>query len=196
MLKKLLLSLAITVGLALPAAANTITVTFTETSSGVTISGDGSVDTSQLIYLGPVEFSDADPFLSFQTATFVLGGNAGTADLYGTFDPVTLPAIGSGQTVEPSVGTGIGWVLRFFDPVLAVPFGYVSGDNFSFENELPGASIASLGLFANPPSSTFGPVTIDYVVNPIPLPAAGWMLLAGVGGLVAASRKRRRAVNA
>lgn len=43
-----------------------------------------------------------------------------------------------------------------------------------------------------------GPVdyTMTFTVNettppPIPLPAAGWMLLAGLGGLVAAKRKRR-----
>ncbi len=37
-----------------------------------------------------------------------------------------------------------------------------------------------------------GKYTVEALVSPVPLPAAGWMLIAGVGGLAAMKRKKRR----
>lgn len=41
--------------------------------------------------------------------------------------------------------------------------------------------------------STLGEVAINVNVNPIPLPAAGWLLLTAFGGLGLAARRRRKA---
>ncbi len=43
-----------------------------------------------------------------------------------------------------------------------------------------------------------GDINIDLEIDPngggvVPLPAAGWMLLAGIGGLAAAGRRRKKA---
>ena len=43
----------------------------------------------------------------------------------------------------------------------------------------------------NPNGSKDGFDVAEFSVTPVPLPAAGWMLLAGVGGLVAMRRRRK-----
>ena len=34
-------------------------------------------------------------------------------------------------------------------------------------------------------------ITVDYTPSPVPLPAAGWFLIAGIGGLAAAGRSTK-----
>jgi len=57
-------------------------------------------------------------------------------------------------------------------------------------------AIFNKGLFGTKPGEHWGAkvyATVTYKVEPIPLPAAGWMLLAGVGGLAAMKRRRKAA---
>ena len=43
----------------------------------------------------------------------------------------------------------------------------------------------------NPGNVRFDDINLSYTVAAVPLPAAGWMLLAGLGGLAAASRRKK-----
>lgn len=58
-------------------------------------------------------------------------------------------------------------------------------------------SIAGFKIFFGPDAFNAGIGGLSYEANlvqdtpPVPLPAAGWMLIAGLGGLAAAKRKRR-----
>lgn len=61
------------------------------------------------------------------------------------------------------------------------------------ENE-GGATLID-GLWFNPEGNT-SVLTLQASVETVPLPAAGWMLLAGVGGLVAMKRRRKAEVAA
>lgn len=106
-------------------------------------------------------------------------------------------------------------LLFDFDQVvnlLSVDFGYFRGafdvfGNVSPVNEISGTSLANtvdtsgfglsgdvigLGAFS---SSYFKvrSMTVSYEVPAVPLPAAGWMLFAGLGGLAAMKRRNKAA---
>jgi len=51
----------------------------------------------------------------------------------------------------------------------------------------------AVGEYSFALGSTLGEVAINVNVNPIPLPAAGWLLLTAFGGLGLAARRRRKA---
>lgn len=65
---------------------------------------------------------------------------------------------------------------------LTATFGTWNTDGVLKGNNRPGPGLSHLTIYSGDPTPT-----------PIPLPAAGWMLLAGLGGLVA--MRRRKAVN-
>lgn len=59
---------------------------------------------------------------------------------------------------------------------------------FSMSESIARSGIADENSSAGSYTATFTP---DVNVSPVPLPAAGWLLLAGVGGLVATKRRRK-----
>lgn len=71
----------------------------------------------------------------------------------------------------------------------------VSGEQFSFVrvSDVPGGQFSSGPTFAGPDIDAIGAITSGAPVpmSPVPLPAAGWMLLFGVGGLVAMKRRKK-----
>ncbi len=58
----------------------------------------------------------------------------------------------------------------------------------------PDSLLSGMGFFAVYDDQALSHMTIAYVpgtVDPIPLPAAGWLLLGGLGGLAAMKRRRK-----
>ena len=96
-------------------------------------------------------------------------------------------------------GTGSGTPLLFentiFDQIW-VPTGYQSGDLISGSNTFAGASLASIGAVAGSYTWTWSngtasdSLTMNVATAPIPLPATGALLLAGLAAFGAARRLR------
>jgi hypothetical protein len=120
---------------------------------------------------------------------------------------------GSPFSVDYSNGSPFGWSLALgfmFDPLATYAFAIksaagpaVAPDAFNvvylMDNAVSSGSFNTSDLaqgFSN--IRLFGTQRLTNVpppppTNPVPLPAAGWMLLAGIGGLAAWGRRRRAA---
>lgn len=184
---------AVTIGQASTATANTVDILFTESASGVSIVGAGSIDTASLT----LEFSDQDiSSLRFVTPIdggFGLGGGV-LADFYSFASTESFGPSGS-TFISTGVGDYFGIAFGGSTGVaLGLPDGYASGAALSFSNFVSGASFSSLGITAAPVTiATAGPndINLSFTTAAVPLPAAGWMLVAGIGALGAASRRRK-----
>lgn len=92
-------------------------------------------------------------------------------DIFGTFD---IGTFADGETVEvESILTTRAYATNGFDE-LRNSVGARSTDP---------VTISSVGQLQSTPTNP--------TVTPVPLPAAGWMLLAGIGGLAAAGRRKK-----
>lgn len=148
------------------------------------------------------------------TANLAAGLDGMTFDLTNpgeteTFDFLTFTGDGSGLAtyditanlafVTPDVsatGSGTSGVALFY--------GSIAGGTLSWDSGVPAqvgfgdGGLATInfeggtGIFLGDTATTAASVKLD--VAPIPLPAAGWMLLAGLGGI--AAMKRRKKVDA
>jgi hypothetical protein len=121
-----------------------------------------------------------NPFTSDNNASGVLGvdgsGDAHVADGSGGFTTDTGSTVGNGagttETDYIALALATGGAAWNLNPLRA---GGNLADSFS-------ASFIDI---------TVGEITMQ-PTSPVPLPAAGWMLLAGVGGLAALRRRQKR----
>lgn len=117
---------------------------------------------------------------------------------------------------DPSIDSAISesMIFTFSETVVfdSIAFGFVDSEDdwtilingvvvadesnvnpFLFAPGTSGTTLTVTALFSAPPDVFFGPPDDFNVksisVSAIPLPAAGWMLLLGVGGLAAVRRK-------
>lgn len=170
-----------------------------------TLGGGGStVYTSDVFtYNGSLDFRVGPP----QTASYTVGQWLGT----GTGTVSDLNAMLSGlQLSSPNINDGSATTTFFYftltTPMSVPSFDVTHDDGFQIYEDgvLVGGVNGPTGE-----TNTFvtgfdsGEFSLLYVatngnpsileVTPVPLPAAGWMLLAGVGGLVAMKRRRQKA---
>ena len=174
-----------------------------------TLGGDNSVSVvDSFTYDGDLDFRVGSP----QTADFsisqFLDTGTGTVDgLESSFGDMQLsfPNIGDGTatttffffTLTQDLGAGT-FDITHDDGVVAFDDGELLGGNVGPTGErntiiggFDGGTASFLYVATNGNPSIFE-VDTDAELSPVPLPAAGWMLLAGVGGLAAASKRRKR----
>jgi hypothetical protein len=73
--------------------------------------------------------------------------------------------------------------------LLVLMSGGAVASTYAHNTYLSVATVEALGNEAQ--STTSSQVLPNGPISPVPLPAAGWMLLAGVGGLVALRRRAK-----
>jgi hypothetical protein len=113
----------------------------------------------------------------------------------------TRPGVGS---IAASYTMTDGFETLSFD-VTDLVKGWVDGSIMNFGLELSQNAIVTtppsapggrdrfaVGLFASSANDDFAKPALVVEVQPVPLPAAAWMLIAGVGGLGALSRRGKR----
>lgn len=109
------------------------------------------------------------------------------------FDNVQDPLLGIGNGADDFLGFASDAVLNPGDPFQAIltDIPNIIGDDGLFTLSAPGVagSFFGIGALENNDSWRIRSITVD--VAPIPLPAAFPLLLAGLGGLVLAGRRRR-----
>lgn len=128
--------------------------------------------------------------------TIALGFNTvdnyeiGASEAFSPFGP-------SGTLIFPSANSGD--VFRLTRPIadgrpftIGVNAGYVSGMDIAFAAFFAGQTFASMGITPLPVVTTFGnnTVNLSFQSAVVPLPAALPLMLAGLGGLGLASRRK------
>lgn len=107
------------------------------------------------------------------------------SDSGGRLENESTDILGADGVIYPGGGTGTLFNARGFET--SAPFADVANDFYAVGL---GPNVLEIGMNVTEPGDWVRVVT---AATPVPLPAAGWMLIAGLGGLGALSRKRRAA---
>lgn len=183
--------------------ASSITVTPTGSADlgGIFIEGEFLADESGLFPWTPTSATDSLPIEDFieWTVDFeaITGAGIQSFDVDVTLafsDPTSASEDASGDGVAGSfLGVISGGVLNWDNGGEGdIDFGSIGTLDFVL-----GGTDNSTCIFGACFEAGFGNTTTTSVkftgneIAPVPLPAAGWMLLAGVGGLVAMKRRRK-----
>ena len=115
--------------------------------------------------------------------------------------PVGLSSLGGGATEVTQNGAATGLATLSFNPGLAMILGapVISGLTCSFGtgSDQCGVSFGASGLEVGPDSKGLDYnafLTFNTDVTPVPLPAAAWLMLSGLGWFAALKRRRTKTV--
>jgi hypothetical protein len=129
---------------------------------------------------------------SFGSETLLKGSVFSAASV-----PVTLSSLGGGATEITQSGAATGFASVNFSPGLATILNapVISGLTCSFGtgSDQCGVSLGAGGLEVGPDSKNLDYnafLTFNTDVTPVPLPAAAWLMLSGLGYFAAFRRKR------
>jgi hypothetical protein len=129
---------------------------------------------------------------SFGSETLLKGSVFSAASV-----PVTLVSLGGGATEITQSGAATGFASANFSPGLATILNApsISGLTCSFGtgSDQCGVSLGAAGLEVGPDSKNLDYnafLTFNVNVTPVPLPAAVWLMLSGLGYLAVFRRKR------
>lgn len=178
--------LAAAAALALMApVAQAATIDFVERFEGNDCSGTFGTGFENCTYdkspiIAKIEFDDKTGTTKLEMNTKVFPGL--TADMF------SATTVGNSVTFSfdtTAFGGGLGVLLRYV--VLK------NGPGFDlFKVSEPGFTFTNFTLTSSV-SKGISHISFYDTMAPIPLPAAGWLMLAGLGGLVAVRRRRRKA---
>ncbi len=189
MKRSLLLALVTCAVLILPASARAAFIlTITESGNDVLVTGSGTIDLTELTYLG-----NGDQVSIMTPSEGVVYNGSGGFEVYGwiSSDPFSF---GPGSLSFASISSGSSAGISRASAWILVPEEYVSGDFISNSATYSNQTLASLGLTAGSYTSTWGSdetadsMTVNIVA--VPEPATAGMMAAGVGLLLLRMRKR------
>lgn len=169
-----------------PAAAQNMTISFSQVGGNVVTTGSGSLNLAGLTYLGSgANFASVEP--SFATV-LVGGGNDGV------YSGLTGPnAFGPGGFAQPTSFTGGVFGFSQSSGFLYVAQDYVSLSAITSTATYNGATFASLGLTQGVYTYLDGANTITVQIgDAVPEPASWAMIIGGFAVAGGALRMRRR----
>lgn len=174
------------------AAAASVTININEVGSDVVATGSGSLDLTDLVFIG--DFGPAEGVLpsvayigtGLDTLSAAFTGLTGPTQ----FGPGGLTAFSSTTGTELGINGG-----AFASPVVFLPEGYGSGAPLSTSATWIGQSFASLGL--TPGKYVYTSARDTFTINigavgGVPEPATWAMMLLGFGAIGWTVRRKRR----
>lgn len=163
----------------------------------ITVTGDSPVPGTPDLSVGPTTLSITGEFVDDEAINFsqefLAGAQTGSASIdIGIIDADGTPAGFDNLVMEISSAAGV-FSFQITEDVATGAGAQILIDAFSLLTANDVFTIAITGNAFNPGTSRSF-FSINFSANPIPLPAAAPLLLAGLGGLFAASRKKTVAV--
>jgi PEP-CTERM motif len=175
------ISAAMLIGLCTPSARAAFVVDLTQEGSNVVATGSGSIDLTDLSFVGS---EIAGIAMNPSVGGIILGPTGGAEqDVYTGFTGPTN--FGPGSDTHASSGSGD--VAAIGSGILGVPMGYVSGNALSDSITFNSATFASLGVTPGTYEWTWGDgANQNFTLQigpapPVPEPSTWAMLLIGFG---------------
>lgn len=168
-----------------PAKASTVTFDWVQ-QPGSTNIATGSLTLSSSL-LTPTDATGATQFdLTLQE----IAGAGETA--LGDLTSFTFTFAGHTLSLADFTGNSTGWRDNFPGEPLNVLESTWSASH-AFTTPFPGGTLLDIGNSTQNSFASFGSQTAtgEWVLRPVPLPAAAWLLLSGMGGLAALARRRQ-----
>ncbi len=163
-----------------------IIATMEEVGSDIVVSGDGTVNLTDLTF---INVTSVNVGMTPESPAIGFGADPSDGQAVDKYGSITPPGVfGTGTGMMASSGTGDRFVV--FPNEILVPDGYISGDFLEFSNTYDNASFATAGITPGTYVWTWGSGMNEDSFTLIITPAPGSTALLGLGGLLLARRRR------